>query len=183
MANQLLTYQECIDQCGSDYRLKEALKSGKIYKIEKGIYAYSPYVSELEIISAKYPDAVFTMDSALYYHGLTDEAPELYHLATHRSDARIKDNRVKQYFVKDELFDSGITEKEEDGCKIRIYSLERMLIELIRNHTRLPYDYYKEVIRNYRSKTETMDFTVLYDYAGHFSLGDTILKVIEREVL
>jgi len=183
MMKRLLTYQDCIDQCGSNYFLRDALASGKLYKIEKGVYATQPYAPELSVLTMKYPEAVCTMDSAFYYHGLTDEAPALYHLATKRAATRIKDPRVKQYFAKPELFDIGIVTKEVEGSSIRIYDLERMLIELIRNHTHLPYDYYKEIIRNYRKEAETMDFAKLYEYAGKFSLGDTIMEVIEREVV
>lgn len=45
----------------------------------------------------------FTMDSAFYAHGLTDEIPDIYHLATRREVIRIKDERIKQYFIKDSI--------------------------------------------------------------------------------
>jgi len=183
MMKRLLTYQDCIERYGSDYFLKDALTSGKLFKIEKGVYATEPYVPELGVVTMKYPGAVYTMDSAFYYHGLTNEAPDLYHLATKRAATRIKDPRVKQYFVKPELFDIGIVTKDVEGSIIRIYDLERMLIELVRGHKHLPYDYYKEIIRNYRKEADTMDFAKLYEYAGKFSLGDTIMEVVEREVV
>lgn len=61
----------------------------------------------MEIIRAKYPKAVFTGESAFYYHGLMDVIPDFYHLATVRMDRRIKDEQVKQTFLKEHIFHMG----------------------------------------------------------------------------
>ena len=44
--------------------------------------------------------AVFSLDSAFYYHGLTDVIPDKYYLTTEKSAAKIKDPRVVQIFRK-----------------------------------------------------------------------------------
>ena len=82
----------------------------------------------MEIIGAKYPKAVFTGESAFYYHGLTDVIPDFYHLATVRTDGRIKDERVKQTFLKEDIFDMGQIKMSYHNTDICIYNLERMLI-------------------------------------------------------
>jgi len=43
------------------------------------------------------------MDSAFYLHGLTDVVPEMVHVATARNSTRIKDARVRQYFMESAL--------------------------------------------------------------------------------
>ena len=96
----LLTYSQCRNQFGTDYRIQNLLKSEKLFKVHEGIYSTDKYSSTYEFISLKYPDAIFTMDSAFYIHGLTDEIPDIYHLATRREATRIKDERIKQYFMK-----------------------------------------------------------------------------------
>ena len=129
----LLTYSQCRNQFGTDYRIQNLLKSEKLFKVHEGIYSTDKYSSTYEFISLKYPDAIFTMDSAFYIHGLTDEIPDIYHLATRREATRIKDERIKQYFMKDSIFELGKTEIVHQGEKIKVYNQERMLIELIRN--------------------------------------------------
>ncbi len=104
----LLTYSECIDKYGSDYRLKKEILSGNIFMKEKGIYSTRRNISDIEVIMSKYPKAVFTDKSAYYYHSLTDVIPDYFHLATKREDSRIRDSRVKQSFLKDEIFDGEI---------------------------------------------------------------------------
>ena len=139
--------------------------------------------SELEIISAKYPKAVFSGESAFYYHGLTDVIPDFYHLATVRTDGRIKDERVKQTFLKDDIFDMGQVKMSYHNTEICIYNLERMLIELVRFRGKLPFDYYKEIIGSYRNRVETMDIAKVEEYAAKFKHSDKMMQIIELEVL
>ncbi len=72
----LLTYSKCIQKYGSKYNLHKKVENKEIYQLEKGIYSDVRYVSELQIISKKYPEAIFTLNSAFYYHRLTDTIPE-----------------------------------------------------------------------------------------------------------
>ncbi|WP_173017077.1 type IV toxin-antitoxin system AbiEi family antitoxin domain-containing protein [Suipraeoptans intestinalis] len=179
----LLTYKECIDRYGSDYQLKKEIASGNIFMKEKGIYSTAENISDVEVIMRKYPKAVFTDRSAFYYHSLTDVIPEYFYLATKREDSRIKDKRVKQSFLLDEIFDSGIEEILYNNMQIRVYNKERMLVELMRFKSKLPFDYYKEIIQNYRRVSEEMDFGLVEDYAYMFRNGENIMNQIQMEVL
>ena len=104
----LLSYQECISKYGSDYKLKKELAGGNLFMKEKGIYSTKRNSSEIDVIMRKYPKAVCTGKSAFYYHSLTDVIPGHYYLATKRTDTRIKDSRVKQSFIKNDIFDAFI---------------------------------------------------------------------------
>ena len=58
----LLSYQECLEKYGTDYKIKKSVQEGELYVKEKGLYSDKRYVPELEIISKKYPNAFITMD-------------------------------------------------------------------------------------------------------------------------
>ena len=73
------------------------------------LYFHKEFVNHLEIIVKKYPNAIFTSDSAFYYFDLTDVIPDYFFLAIKRTDTRINDNSIKQVFVPNELFDFGKT--------------------------------------------------------------------------
>ncbi|MCR4781525.1 MAG: hypothetical protein K5851_02070 [Lachnospiraceae bacterium] len=179
----LLTYNDCIDKYGSDYKLKKEILKGTIFMQAKGLYSTTRNISDIEVVMSKYPKAVFTNRSAFYYHSLTDVIPDFFYLATKREDTRIRDARVKQSFVKSEMFDAGIEEMIYNNIRIRIYSKERMLVELMRFKSKMPFDYYKEIIQNYRRITEQMDFGLVEDYAYMFRNGDNIMNQIQMEVL
>lgn len=179
----LLTYKDCIEKYGSDHLLKKEIIEGRLFQKEKGIYSLQKSCSELEIISIKYPRSVFTGESAFYYHSLTDVIPDYYCIATLRTDSRIRDSRVKQSFVKSEIFEIGKTKMQYNNVEINIYSLERMLIELMRFRSKMPFDYYKEIISSYRNKVETMDIALVEEYADHFKNADRMMDMIQLEVL
>ena len=155
----------------------------RVFQKEKGIYSLSNACSELEIISVKYPRAIYTGESAFYYHSLSDVIPDYYHLATIRSDSRIKDPRVRQTYLKEDIFEMGKIIMQYHNTEINIYSLERMLIELMRFRSKMPLDYYKEIISNYRNKVERMDIAKVEEYADKFKNADKRMDMIQMEVL
>ena len=123
------------------------------------------------------------MRSAFYYLGLTDSIPDKYYLATDKVSAKIRDSRIVQVFENSGNLDLGIRPREVEGTTIRVYGYERMLLELIRNKSRLPFDYYKEIILNYRKRIDSMDITLMQDMAEELPKRDMILNTLEMEVL
>jgi len=179
----IYTYNECIDRYKNDYQIKKALDSGELRKVEAGIYSDEDFELETAVISKKYPKAVFTMDSAFYYLGLTDTVPDKYHLVTDKDSSKIRDGRVMQSFENNSILELGVAEREVDGVKLRMYSYERMLLELLRNKNKMPFDRYKEIIQNYRKRVDKMDITLLLDMAEEMPKSDMIIKALELEVL
>lgn len=179
----LFSYYDCIEKYKNDYQLNKAIKKGEIFKIESGIYSDSANISETKIIIFKYHNSVFTMNSAFYYYGLTDVIPDKYHLATVKDAYKITDKRVKQYFHRDDIYPVGISEICRQGINLKIYDKERMLIELIRSKSKLPFDYYKEIIESYRKIINEMDIEKLQEYLLCFPKQESIFNVIQLEVL
>ena len=116
----------------------------------------------------------------LYLGWVSDDE---YDLATDRDSAKIHDKRVKQYFYpKDSLY-MGVENKDYKGYAIPIYNLERMLVELIRYKSKLPFDYYKEIILNFRKMLPKMNIQKIQDYALALPKSNKILETLQMEVL
>ena len=179
----LYSYEESVDKYGSKYLLSKAVESREIFRLDRGVYSDEEYVSEQQIIAFKYPDAVLTMNSAFYYYDLTDVIPEKYYLATDRDSTKISDTRVIQVFERCDLLMMGATLIEYKGYKINIYSKERLLIELLRHKSKIPFDYYKEVILSYREIIHDLDIRVIQDYADAIPKSAKILRLLQSEVL
>ena len=178
----LYFHKELKDKLKSDYQIKKAVMNKDYYKIETGLYSDVEFVNPLEIICKKYPNAIFTMNSAYYYYDLTDVIPDYFYLATKRSDSRINDINIKQLFIPNDLFDFGKTEIEIENIKINIYDEERMLVELIRKRNIVPFDYYKEIISNYRKKSDKLDIYKLQEYISYYKNELTLYDTLMREV-
>ena len=179
----LFSFQDCIERYGNHYQIKKAIDAGLLHKIQPGVYSDMSNVSELDLVTFLYPHTVFTMNSAFYYHGLTDVIPEKYYLATEKGARAIRDDSIRQSFHRKDIFPVGTVTMLYRSTTIRIYDKERMLIELIRNKKALPFDYYKEVIESYRRMIQTLDIETLQEYILLFPKKDHIWEAIELEVL
>ena len=177
------TRAECLEEYGSDYFIEKKIEEGELFKVGKGIYSEKKYVPEIAMFVYKYPNAVVTMKSAFYFHGLTDVIPDECDLATTRDATKIKDERVKQYFIPEDFFEEGIETADYKGYDIRIYNKERMLIELVRYKSKLPFDYYKEIILNYRKLLPRLDIQKIQDYALMAPKSNKVLEILQMEVL
>lgn len=83
----------------------------------------------------------------------------------------------------DEFFDEGIETADYKGYDIRIYNKESMLIELVRYKRKLPFDYYKEIILNYRKLLPRLDIQKIQDYALQSPKSNKVLEILLLEVL
>lgn len=178
----IYTYKELLLNYKSAYQIEKAVKDGKIYKIEKGIYSDVQSVHFLDVIMKKYPYGIITSFSAYYYHNLTDVIPDKVYLATDRNNRMIYSSKIKQIRMKDELYNLGKTQIEYEGIKINIYNKEKMLIDLARNKSQIGYDLYKEIISNYRKLANSLDIQKIEEYLQYFVNGDKIFEIIQDEV-
>lgn len=179
----IYNYDECIKSYGSHYYLEKALKEGKIFKIDNGLYATNKHPKDIEIFIKKHNKAIFTMESALYYLGISDVIPDRYVVATDKDATKYKDDYVKQYFINNDLINIGTTTIEYGGVTIPIFDKERMLIEVTRYKNKLPIDYYKEVINYYRNHINDIDISLVLEYLEKFPKKSLISRIIQSEVL
>ena len=179
----LYTYTEAQKKYGSSYQLERAIERGDLYKLSRGLYSCKDVVSPYAAVAKKYPYAIVTMDSAFFIHGLTDVIPEKINLATKRNAIRIKDKSIRQYFVEEHLFEPGKAVTNYYEVDINIYSPERMLVELMRNSSRMSLDYYKEIILSYRRRIGDLDIRAVEDYINLFERKDYLFDIFQKEVL
>ena len=174
---------ECLTEYGSDYMIQQKVDAGELFRVGKAVYSEEKDVPELAVLAFQYPHAVVTMNSAFYMHGLTDVIPDRYDLATERNTAKIREKRARQYFYPSGFFDQGIEITDYRGFPIRIYDKERMLIELLRYKSKLPFDYYKEILLNYRRSMPQLDMQAIQDYANNAPKSGMIMETLQMEVL
>ena len=178
----IYNYEEAKNKYGSSYRINKAIKEGILYKLEKNIYSDTKNVNYLEMISKKYPNAIFTMDSAFYFHNLTDIIPNKIYLAIERNSSRINDEKINQILTIKKLFEIGKSQMIVEGATINVYDKERMLIELIRNKKQMAFDYYKEIISNYRKIINDLDVSKIEEYIEVFPNEEHIFEILQGDV-
>ena len=178
----IYTYKECIEKYKTNYEIRKLLANGSLVRVRRGIYSDNDHEAELAIISKTYPDAVFTLNSAFYYHGLTDTIPRTYYLLTDKNYTKIKDKRITQFFDNNDSLEIGVETKVYNGTEIHIFDRERMLVELIRHKSKFSFDYYKEIIANYRKLIYELDIQEVQEYATQLPKTRLVLDTLQLEV-
>ena len=149
----------------------------RLFRIDDGVYSTKLIVSEEAALCFRYPKAVLALSSAFYLHVLTDTAPDYYEMATSRDAAKISDSRVRQVFSPKKILNVGKTQFQKDGT-IFVYDLERCAIDLFRYKTKLPYDYYKEILRNLRARLGEMDIRKLQNYISKMPKQQHLMRMM-----
>lgn len=178
----IYTYRELKNNGLDNYNITKKIENNELYKIENGLYSNTEKYNQLEYIVKKYPNSIFTSESAFFYLGLTDYIPSKYFVATKHNAKKIANDKIEQIFMANHFFEIGKSKINYNNVKINIYNKERMLIELIRNKNAFAFDYYKEIISNYREIVDELDMSMLADYLEGFNNGKNIFETIHREV-
>ena len=174
--------KEAIEKYGTRYNLSKALKNKEIFRLEHGIYSNKDLVNPMIIASKKYSSAIITMDSAFYYYDLTDVIPKKTFIATNRNSNIIHDSNIVQIRIPKEKLNQGKEVVLIDGEKVKMYNRERLLVELIRKRNQIPFDYYKELISNYRKIVDDLDMYKIEEYLSLYKNESNIADVLLREV-
>ena len=66
--------------------------------------------------------------------------------------------------------------------KVNMYDKERLLVELIRKRKQIPFDYYKEIISNYRKISDDLDMYKIDEYLSLYKNDVNLSDVLMREV-
>ncbi|MDY0139651.1 MAG: hypothetical protein RBR50_08120 [Candidatus Izemoplasmatales bacterium] len=177
------TYEEMIKRYKSDYQIKKALKRKEIKKVKPGLYSDGDVLFDLPELFLKRDDTVLTLQSAFQLHGVTDYIPEYTYVATPRSAYPISSSEVKQIFMSNDYHCIGVESKIIDEVRIRVYDLERSLIELIRYEKKLSFEEYHHVLRKFRENKDSIDFNKLMDYAKHFKSYKKIARVVQNSIM
>lgn len=174
--------KEALEKYGTRYNLSKALKNKEIFKLDHGVYSDKDLVNPMIIASKKYPSAIITMDSAFYYYDLTDVIPRKIYVATNRNSNTINDEKIIQIKVPKDILNYGKEEVIVDGEKVKMYNKERLLVELIRKRNQIPFDYYKEIISNYRRISEDLNMYKIEEYLSLYKNEVNIADALLREV-
>jgi predicted transcriptional regulator of viral defense system len=166
-------------------KIKKKLNDGSLVRVARGVYVSKP-VSDVERCALAHPNAVFTLLSSLSLRGLTDYFPVVPYFLSYKRGNRVSPNKdIVQFWNEEPLFSLGLEEIKYEGYSFRTYDLEKTLIETFRFEKKLGVEYYKEIIRTYRTLVRTPKFSLVRfkQYCSIYKWGDTYLWRLKKEVM
>ena len=162
--------------------LYKLCKQERILRIVKGQYILPEDMQdELLAISNRSKQVVFSHETALFLHGISDRTP-FEHTVTAPSgctpSTAIK-AECKVYYIKPELFELGkITLKTPAGNPVPVYDLERTVCDIIRSRNKLGTETFLSAIKSYAADP-AKDLNRLNEYAEKLRVANILRPYLE----
>jgi len=160
----------------------EYIRKHGLERIAHGLYM-SPdaWEDEMYVIQVRYPQAVFSHESALYLLDLADREPLKYSvtLKAGTNATGLTKQGVQVYKVKEELHDVGVTKtRSPAGHTLRIYNPERTICDLIRSRSNIEIQDLLTAIKEY-VRLKEKNIPLLMRYAKAFSVQKIVKQYLE----
>lgn len=160
----------------------EYIRKRGLERIAHGLYmSQDAWEDRMYVIQVRYPQAVFSHETALYLLDLADREPLKYSvtLKAGTNATGLTKQDVKVYKVKKELHDKGITEAQSPaGHSLRIYNPERTICDLIRSRSKIEIQDLHTAIKEYVRRKEK-NIPLLMRYAKAFSVQKIVKQYLE----
>ncbi len=162
--------------------LYKLCKEEKIHRIVKGQYILPDDMQdELLSISKRSEHIIFSHETALFLHGISDRTP-FEHTVTAPSgctpSVAIK-AECKVYYIKQELFYLGkIALKTPAGNNVPVYDLERTICDVVRSRNKLGTETFLTALKLYAANPRK-DLNKLNYYAKKMRIANVLHQYLE----
>ena len=162
--------------------LSMLVAEGKIEKIGRGVYVLPDLLEdEMYIMQKKYPKLIYSHETALFLHELSDRTPFEYS-ATVPSGYKVVSNiseRFKIYYIKKDLHLMGVIEgKTSFGNTIKIYNVERTICDILRSRNRIDIQIFTDALKRV-AKKRNLDYALLIEYAKKLNVEKILNTYME----
>lgn len=158
------------------------VKKHNYERVAHGIYL-SPeaWPDDMYLLQLRYPNIVFSHDTALYLLGMTVRDP-LQFTVTVKSGynaTNLRKQGLMVFSVKEDLFKLGLTKaKTMFGNEVSIYSPERTICDMIRNRSKMEMQTYTDGLKEYVQRRDK-DLLRLSKYAKIFRVEPILDRYLE----
>ena len=180
--NGILSYRE-VKEAGLSYRTyRKMIEQEELEPLGKGLYGLAEYyMDDWYLIQLRNPKGVYALDTALWLHGLSLTVPfeKTMMFPYGVNTSTIKQAQEVKPVVTRTNFDVGIVEVErQKGQRIRIYEIERTLVECLRPVYKMDVQLIAQAFKLYFQK-DSVNYQKLMYYAKLFRVTEKIYSYIE----
>lgn len=145
-----------IDEAGiAPNLLTQWVREGKLERVQRGVYrspeAQTLAHEDLLELSLRIPYGIICLRSALSFHNLTTYLPKVIDLAVpqNRYPPKLEYPPVQLHYFSEKTYNYGIEEHKVGTHVLRVYSIEKTLVDLLRFVNRYGDDFVLEGLKNY----------------------------------
>ena len=162
--------------------LGELVAANTLYRVDRGIYALPDvWEDEMYFLQYRFSRGVFSNETALYLHGLSDRTPQTYKMTfPHGYNAGCaKKSGITAKFTMPGIYDLGIIEISSPcGNPLRVYDKERTLCDIVKGNNANDIQLVNQAMKSYTGLKEK-DMEKLISYAERLRVKPKILRYME----
>jgi predicted transcriptional regulator of viral defense system len=136
------------------YQLRD---QGIIEEISRGLYKFSNVAlsqPDFVTVASRIPAGVICLVSALSYHGVTTQIPHQVFVALRqgRRPSRLDSPPVSIHHFSPEAHSAGVEIHKIDSVQVKIYNVEKTLVDCFKFRNKIGMDVFLEAIKFYQSR-------------------------------
>lgn len=162
--------------------LYQYIKENEIDQLSHGVYALrDSWADMMYLIHLRCKQAVFSHETALFLHDLTDREPIEYEITvkTGYNPSKLKEDGIKVYTVKKELHGEGIiTMQTPFGHEVPVYDKERTICDIVRNRNNTEIQTFQNALKQYVRRKDK-NLRLLMQYAENFHVDKILRQYLE----
>jgi len=152
-------------------QIQKYIDNGIIEKVGHGLYmSTSNFKDEYYILQKRYPDAIFSYNTAFHILNLTNRVPMEIDITVCRGKKVNADCLI--HYVSENYYGIGIIEVLSPfGNPIRVYNAERSICDMLRTEGEIDLELQNRIL-NYYFSSKDKDIDLLLEYAKSFNIYD-----------
>ena len=158
------------------------IRSRDLERVAHGIYlSKDAWVDSMYLLHLRFSQVVFSHETALFFHDLTDREPMQYSVTvnTGYNPTKLKDEWVQVFTIKPELHEIGLTTATTPfGNIVPVYDKERTICDLIRSRNRMEMQTFQDALKMYVRRKDK-DLRTLMRYAKLFRIEKILRQYLE----
>ncbi len=158
-------------------------KQGEIERVSWGVYRAADTFIEDELFGfqSRHKSSIFSHETALYLHDLTDRSPLTYSITVPSGyhSPILKASGYKVFYVKRDLVGLGVTTlNTSHNNPVWTTDLERTICDIVRSRNQVDVQIRSEAMKRYASH-KLRNITLLLKYAEHFNVQKILREYME----
>ncbi len=183
-AGGVLTMSEAVERGIHRRKLYALRDQGSLEIISRGLYRLADMpdfsLPDFIPIAKKVPHGVICLVSALAFHEITTQIPHFVYVAlpskAHRPSLFYPPMRV--FWYSQQLLVTGVEEHLIDGCSIKVFNVEKTLVDCVKFRNKIGMDVVFEALKMYW-ESGSANLNLLFEYAKLFRVEKIIKPIME----
>lgn len=166
----------------SNERLRLLVKAGELEHVTYGVYSLPEELVDIMYIKQlRRPRIIYSHETALYLHDLTDRDPIRYSVTVPSgyNVSRLREDGFNVFTIKQDAYDLGtIRMKTMFGNEVVVYDLERTICDCLRSRNQMDIAILSDALKRYVRRKDR-NIQKLMRFAETFQVDRLLRKYLE----